>query len=292
VLCQIQFNYSSLSHSLAAVAGDGALSETGMASRRGAVRVNPVSGALEKVDASRESGTFKSGCLTLPEKYMHAAAEAGLGEGTGMFSHIKSLNRMGVHDVSSGESMSRGGAKASSSGSASSAPKKTFGSALPSKEERSKLAASGRKDAGTGGGKIRQVVQGRTRAVDKPSASGKADCSFERRKGVVNTLGGAKDVTRKPREEAAKMVKGSGNINGFGGTVETNVPPRRLGTKDSAGGGKPPASKSTAPPKKTVVTGTAAGGAGARSTGKVPIGGKASAEDMRAARAAFLAKFE
>jgi hypothetical protein len=61
----------------------GEFPQSDMASRRGAVKVNPVTGELKRVDGNKEAGTMRSGCVTLPEKYMHAARDAGLASGTG-----------------------------------------------------------------------------------------------------------------------------------------------------------------------------------------------------------------
>jgi len=53
-----------------------------MASRRGAVKVNPVTGELKRVDSNAETGMIRSGCVMVPEKYKHAARDAGLADGT------------------------------------------------------------------------------------------------------------------------------------------------------------------------------------------------------------------
>ena len=74
--------------------------------KRGAVRVNPVTGQL--MAAEKTSGT-RDGCLTLPEHMLYAAADAGLGSGSGMYSHIGALRKElnGAHNT--GKHPSAGG---------------------------------------------------------------------------------------------------------------------------------------------------------------------------------------
>jgi len=249
-----------------------------------------------------------------------------------MFSHIKSLTKMGVGEVHTGTSMKRAGeAPAFSGPSRSAASSKKFGSALPPRAERAKAAASKKAAFGAGGPKIKQMVQGRSRSVKStPAGGGKASCSFEKRKGVVNGLGGAKDVTRKPSGDAVGVRKGSGNINGFAGPVEARAPVKRLMSKKQAAAvavGTGPAAApapAPAPARRAGVGGTVGGGAGskakppaARAAPRARTGagakaapaaragakagakaapaakaGSSSAGDVRAARAAFLARFE
>jgi hypothetical protein len=55
-----------------------------MTSRRGAVRVNPVTGKMEKVDASAvPEGKHRDGCLLVDDRYVNAAKDLGLGNGKG-----------------------------------------------------------------------------------------------------------------------------------------------------------------------------------------------------------------
>ena len=58
--------------------------DTSMASRRGAMKVNPVTGKMEKMD-EKEAGLQRDGCLVLPEKYMNAAKDLGLGGAGGAY---------------------------------------------------------------------------------------------------------------------------------------------------------------------------------------------------------------
>lgn len=353
-----------------------------MASRRGAVKVNPVTGELKRVDGNKQAGTMRSGCVTLPEKYMHAARDAGLAEGTGelflflslvcayrasvrpsgaedawgdtnlatvtdvaqvrltafwmrspgcvgndmavcndlnysccvlacaaMFSHIKSLTKMGVGEVHSGSSMATTGAPATSSAGTATAATKTYKSALPSRAERSRIvagkvtgpAAAAKPALGSGGPRIKQVVQGRSRTVKSGPAktTGKSADSFERRKGVVNTLGGAKDTTRTKKDESTGVRRGAGNISGFAGPVEARAPTKSLRSKPSASTAAPAAK--SAPARRGGIGGTAGGGAGSKAKtggasrkagGASGAGASASSADVRAARAAFLTRFE
>ncbi len=51
-----------------------------MASRRGAVKVNPVTGKMEKIDASAvPAGKHRDGCLLVDDRYVNAAKDLGLG---------------------------------------------------------------------------------------------------------------------------------------------------------------------------------------------------------------------
>lgn len=50
---------------------------------RGPVSVCPVTGKLKKLDPS-QNGKVRDGCVSFDEKYLHAAADAGLGSNSGM----------------------------------------------------------------------------------------------------------------------------------------------------------------------------------------------------------------
>ena len=51
-----------------------------MASRRGAVKVNPVTGKMEKVEASDvPAGKHRDGCLLVDDRYVNAAKDLGMG---------------------------------------------------------------------------------------------------------------------------------------------------------------------------------------------------------------------
>jgi hypothetical protein len=58
-----------------------------MASRRGAVKINPVTGKLEKVEAKNADGTntHRDGCMVVDDRYINAAKELGLGADEGAF---------------------------------------------------------------------------------------------------------------------------------------------------------------------------------------------------------------
>lgn len=50
-------------------------------SRRGAVKINPVTGKMEKM--TEEEVGVRDGCMKLDEKYINAAKDLGLGGGDG-----------------------------------------------------------------------------------------------------------------------------------------------------------------------------------------------------------------
>jgi len=55
-----------------------------MSSRRGAVKVNPVTGKMEKVDPSDvPAGKHRDGCLLVDDRYVNAAKDIGLGSEKG-----------------------------------------------------------------------------------------------------------------------------------------------------------------------------------------------------------------
>lgn len=56
------------------------------------MKVNPVTGKMEAMTAA-ESGGQRDGCLVLPEKYMNAAKDLGLGGAAGVFSERASAIR-------------------------------------------------------------------------------------------------------------------------------------------------------------------------------------------------------
>ena len=53
-------------------------------SRRGAVKVNPVTGKMEKMSEEERLG-HRDGCLRVDEKYINAAKDLGLGSNEGWF---------------------------------------------------------------------------------------------------------------------------------------------------------------------------------------------------------------
>lgn len=55
-----------------------------MSSRRGAVKVNPVTGKMEKVDPTDvPAGKHRDGCLLVDDRYVNAAKDLGLGNDKG-----------------------------------------------------------------------------------------------------------------------------------------------------------------------------------------------------------------
>jgi hypothetical protein len=54
-------------------------------SRRGAVKVNPVTGKMEKVEPPADGVKMhRDGCMMLPDTYINAAKELGLGSDEGV----------------------------------------------------------------------------------------------------------------------------------------------------------------------------------------------------------------
>ena len=82
-------------------------------SRRGAMKVNPVTGKMERISeadaAASAQGKTRDGCLLVDDRYLNAAKDLGLGGAEGMYGHIKALKRMGdgAADVTTGASMQR-----------------------------------------------------------------------------------------------------------------------------------------------------------------------------------------
>lgn len=179
----------------------------------------------------------------------------------------------GTSTAMSGPGRKLGSAAAPSAAAAASShpPRKAAASALPSRAERSRAVAEKRKAGfGAGGPNIKQVVQGRTRSVTATAAKGgKPDCAFEKRKGVVNGLGGAKDLTRKTGSQAAGVQRGAGNIVGFAGPVEARAPTKRLAARAKpALSGAATSGTASAAPRKVGVGGRV--GSGVSSRGGVP----------------------
>jgi len=55
-----------------------------MSSRRGAVKVNPVTGKMEKMTAADvPAGKHRDGCLLVDDRYVNAAKDLGLGSDKG-----------------------------------------------------------------------------------------------------------------------------------------------------------------------------------------------------------------
>lgn len=134
------------------------------------MKVNPVTGKMEAMEPRKE-GEIRDGSLRLPAKYLTAALDAGLGGSNGMYGHMGSLDK--VRGVSSGVTKTAPGRRS------------------PRDDDEDDEHAHH---------VIKQMVQGSMRSV---SASGPAkekrmgdDVHFNKRAGVVNTIGGAKDFSR------------------------------------------------------------------------------------------------
>ena len=202
---------------------------------RPAVKVNPVTGAMTAVPRRPAGGDGKrrDGCVAVDEKYMHAALDAGLGGRDGMYGHMTSIRRAvapsgggGGVEVSGGGGRRRGGGGDLGGGGGDEEEGEVEGPRGARVATLASLKAAGGgggagsapAGSGTGGPRIRQVVQGRTRGVG-PAALGihAHEASFLRAKGVVNTLGGASDLNRKPRgaEGGAAAVRG-GHVASLG----------------------------------------------------------------------------
>ena len=80
-------------------------------SRRGAMKVNPVTGKMERMTEAEASmaGKTRDGCLVVDDRYINAAKELGLGNADGSYGHIKALTRMGkgAGEAPEGASMQR-----------------------------------------------------------------------------------------------------------------------------------------------------------------------------------------
>ena len=253
--------------------------------------MNPVTGKLEDVDT--KSGMHRDGCLQLSDKYINAARDAGLGSGTSMYSHVKSLKQRGADDLPSGTSMAREGQKFKSG--YESKPAGTAGRAS------AKSAAPAPAATATGGGRVRMGVQGtsRTVSVNGKSSSKDPGVHFNRMKGVVNTVGGSKAVNhgqeaRLPpkSQRTGPRIMSFDKLPAKGSTVSSRAKhsaaeaapapaPAAAAHKSSAGG-----KVQRAPPTIRKL-----GGSSAPASATAP--GASSAADARAARAAFFeAKFK
>ena len=243
-----------------------------MASRRGVMKVNSVTGKMERMteeDTKKMEGKTRDGCLLVDDRYINAAKELGLGGQDGMYGHIKSLSKLGkgAGDIHEGQSMQREGSKRDSSAIGShdlGGKKVTGGGATNTAAVASALSASAGTDGvstmkkgvanvhGFGGGSsgsasntdhamstMSKDVSSNTNVHGFNTSSSTAGAmkttakavasntnvhgfggtgagnntakhhntadSFQRRKGVVNTFGGAKDTTRAPREDELKL---------------------------------------------------------------------------------------
>lgn len=146
-----------------------------------------------------------------------------------MYSHIKAFNRMGATDLPEGTSMQHENA-ASKSARPSAPSTAPSGSGYDVKTVAKTV----------GGAKVHGIAGG---GGGKPSIHHHED-AFQRRKGVVNTVGGAKDVNRATRDEAprlpAKGERKGAQIMGFGTldahTAEGKARREAAEKRESAGG--------------------------------------------------------
>lgn len=151
-------------------------------------QVNPVTGKMERVDpASAADGKHTDGSLRIDDRYVNAAKELGLGGADGMYSHIKSLGRVagGVADIPVGTSIESAAAEKARA----EAPRPVATVDVRNTD----AAMSAIRTTVTTVGRAR--VAGFASGVRSSSAHNHAD-AFQRRKGVVNTVSGAKDITR------------------------------------------------------------------------------------------------
>lgn len=157
------------------------------------MKVNPVTGKMEKVDpASAADGKHTDGSLRLDNRYVNAAKELGLGGADGMYSHIKSLGA--AADIPHGTSIE----SAASERARADAPRPT--ASVDVRNTDAAMAAI-RTTVTTVG---RAKIAGFSSGVRSSSAHNHED-AFQRRKGVVNTVSGAKDVTRASLAEPARL---------------------------------------------------------------------------------------
>lgn len=155
-------------------------------SRRGAVKINPVTGKMEKMDEATAAAK-RDGCMAVDDRYVNAAKELGLGGGDGMYTHIKSLVRVGGGDIPVVASMEKEGGSRAGTGIA----------------DRAKLIDAKNFDQVTATMKTTVSQVGRAKVAGFTSGGPKTagihdhEDAFQRRKGVVNTIGGSRDVSRK-----------------------------------------------------------------------------------------------
>jgi len=243
-----------------------------MASRRGVMKVNSVTGKMERMteeDSKKMEGKTRDGCLLVDDRYINAAKELGLGGQDGMYGHIKSLSKLGkgAGDIHEGQSMQREGSKRDSSaigthdlggkkvsasgatntaavaaalsasagtdgvstmkkgvanvhgfggGSSGSASNTDHAMSVVSKDVSSNTNVHGFNTSSSTAGAMKTTSKavasntnvhgfGGTGAGSNTAKHHNTADSFQRRKGVVNTFGGAKDTTRAPREDELKL---------------------------------------------------------------------------------------
>lgn len=165
-----------------------------------------------------------------PAKISALTAISSLRRSAGMYDHIKSLAKMRAADVPTGTSIRRdegGSSKRPGGGN-----RLGGGSGTSNRSESGPPKLDARNTAA-----VADVIRTTTTTVGRARISGFASLnpgmsaaakvhlhedSFQRRKGVVNTFGGAKDVNRQLNAEPAKLPpKGSGARVASFDTLET-----------------------------------------------------------------------
>lgn len=147
-----------------------------------------------------------------------------------MFGHIKSLKGQGVGDLHSGTAVEGSNAKYKSGNERGSGPSRSSASTATKKKPLIKMG-----------------VQGNIRSVNTSSSSkASSGPSFNKFKGVVNTIGGAKDTTRKTetrlpskseRKGGAKIVSLNTMPHANGQQVEKNSDFVKRGSGGGGGAG-------------------------------------------------------
>lgn len=209
-------------------------------------------GEMVAIEPGERKG-HRDGMLSLDAKYMNAAFEAGLGGSDGMYGHMKGLTKVGggtVPGVTStggsgkGPSMTASLHEGSRSGKSfivstghgrklsdtKTAPEKPWAQGSSARKRFGKNKGTVTVATPARGGVIKQVTQGRSRSISTSTGSGLARAggeavSFNRFKGVVNTMGGTEDYARRQREAASGGAGGrvSGSSSGGRGVMATST---------------------------------------------------------------------
>lgn len=240
-------------------------SGTGEVPKRGAVRFNPVTGKMVAVTEQDTAGMVRDGAMMLPEKYLRAAAEAGLGSQNGMYSHMGALTKeMGRAKAAKAYSHSGKGSigngdlggnmhGARGAGRRSGGPKPPKGRSVTVQQTAggSTIAGFGSSGSGHGckghmktnsymakqekkGSNIRHSVQGRSRSI-KSKKSDSGSSAYQNQKGVISGIHGCTST----KSQAFAEKKSTQSI---GGGVKKSKPRRQGVTKrlggSSAGAGE------------------------------------------------------
>eukprot|EP00948_MAST-09A_sp_MAST-9A-sp1_P001376 g1376.t1 len=190
--------------------------------KRGPMRMNSVTGKMTAIEnTGTRKGYVREGCMEIPEHLLYAAQDAGLGSGTGMYSHIGALRKElnGSHNTGMRPGAGGGGRRPKQ--------KKPARSVVHTKSAGGNIIAGFGPSSSSSGGStkkrsnIKQVVQGRSRSVNskpKRSISSTGSSSYVRQKGVVSTMNGC--FSRKTQEYQDR--KASGQL-GAGPSSGSNV---------------------------------------------------------------------